>query len=102
MGMRMEKLTLKAQDAVQAGQTVARRAGHPNYEPEHLAKALFEQTDGISVPIVQKIGADVRLLTSRIDEALKRFPSIEGASAGGTLAQRLLTLFDRAEDEAKA
>jgi ATP-dependent Clp protease ATP-binding subunit ClpB len=100
--MRMEKLTLKAQEAVQEGQTLARRGGNPSYEPEHLAKALFEQTDGVAVPIVQKIGTDTRLLTSRIEDALKRLPTIQGSNAGATLSQRLLTLFDRAEDEAKS
>ena len=78
--MRMEKLTLKAQEAVQEGQTLARRGGNPSYEPEHLAKALFEQTDGVAVPIVQKIGADTRLLTSRIDEAIKRWPTIRAGT----------------------
>ncbi len=99
--MRMEKLTLKAQEAVQEGQTLARRAGHPNYEPEHLAKALFAQADGIAVPICQKIGVDPKLVVSRFDELLSRFPKIEGA-AGATLSQRLLTTFDRADDAAKA
>ncbi len=99
--MRMEKLTLKAQEAVQEGQTLARRAGHPNYEPEHLAKALFEQTDGIAVPILQKIGVEPKLVIGRIDEALARFPKIEGG-AGATLSQRFLSTIDRAEDAAKS
>src|SRR6185436_20086220 len=99
--MRMEKMTLKAQEAIHEGQTLARRAGHPNYEPEHLAKALFAQTDGIALPIVQKIGVDPKLLTARLDEALARFPKIEGG-AGATLSQRLLTAFDKAEVAAKA
>src|SRR5262245_26123772 len=99
--MRMEKMTLKAQEAVQEGQTLARRGSHSNYEPEHLAKALFEQQDCIAVPIVQKIGADPKLVQQRIDEALGRMPTINGA-AGATLSQRLLKTIDTAEDEAKA
>jgi ATP-dependent Clp protease ATP-binding subunit ClpB len=99
--MRMEKMTLKAQEAVQEGQTLARRAGHPNYEPEHLAKALFAQTDGIAAPILMKVGVDPKLLNQRLDEALSRFAKIDGG-AGATLSQRLLTTFDRADDAAKA
>ncbi len=98
--MRMEKFTIKAQEAIQEGQSLARRANHPNYEPEHLTRALLSQEDGIWVPLLQKIGVDVKLLGGRIDEALAKLPTINGG-AGATLSQRLLSTFDRAEDEAK-
>ena len=99
--MRIEKLTIKAQEAVQEGQSQARRASHTAYEPEHLLKALLAQTEGIVVPVLQKIGADVPLVSSRVDDAIKRLPTISGG-AGATLSPRLLTTFDKAEDEAKA
>src|SRR5687767_7988958 len=99
--MRLDRYTVKAQEAIQDGQSLARRASNPNYEPEHLAKALLSQKDGIAMPILQKIGGDVRLLSGRIDEAIDKLPRIQGGE-GATLSQRLLKLFDRAEDEAKA
>ena len=98
--MRLDKYTLKAQEAIQQGQTLARRAGHSYFEPEHLAQALLEQEDGIAQPILQKIGADPGLVASRLAEALARLPRVEGAE-GGILSQRLVRLFDLAEDEAK-
>ncbi len=78
--MRIDKFTLKAQEAVQEGQSLARRGNHPNYEPEHLLKALLAQTDGVVVPMLQKIGTDIRLVTSRVDDALARFPSVQGGT----------------------
>ena len=45
--MRLDKFTVKAQEAIQEGQSLARRADNPNYEPEHLAAALLGQKDGI-------------------------------------------------------
>src|SRR5438067_2149684 len=99
--MRIDKFTVKAQEAVQEGQALARRAGHPNYEPEHLAKALLDQQDGVVVPVLQKIGSDVRLVRQRVDEALEKLPRMEGGE-GATLSQRLLKLFDKSEDEAKS
>ena len=99
--MRTDKFTLKAQEAVQEGQTLARRAGHPAFEPEHLAKALLTQENGVVPAILKKIGSDVGLLEGRIDEALGKLPSIQGSDSS-TLGPRLLKLFDRAEDEAKA
>ncbi|MFZ5470423.1 MAG: Clp protease N-terminal domain-containing protein, partial [Myxococcota bacterium] len=100
--MRLDRYTLKAQEAVQEGQGLARRDSHPSYEPEHLAKALLTQQEGIVTPVLQKIGADVRLVTSRVEEALDKLPRISGGESGATLSQRLLRTFDRAEDEAKA
>ena len=99
--MRIEKFTVKAQEAVQEGQTLARRGGHPSYEPEHLAKALLSQEEGIVEPILRKIGADVKLVNQRFDEALGKLPHVEGGE-GASMGQRLLKLFDKAEDEAKA
>jgi hypothetical protein len=51
------KFTVKAQEAIQDGQSLARRANHPNYEPEHLLRALLDQQDGVVVPMLQKRSA---------------------------------------------
>jgi ATP-dependent Clp protease ATP-binding subunit ClpB len=99
--MRIDKFTVKAQEAIQEGQSIARRAGHPVYEPEHLFKALLAQDDGIAVPILRRIGTDPKLVDSRLDEALAKFPRVSSGE-GANLSQRLLKLFDKAEDEARA
>ena len=98
--MRIDKFTLKAQEAVQEGQSLARRANHGNYEPEHLLRALLDQHDGVVQPMLQKIGADVKLLGQRVDEALGRFSVIKGANT--SLSNRIVQLLERAEDDAKA
>ncbi|MGI5864964.1 MAG: ATP-dependent chaperone ClpB [Myxococcales bacterium] len=97
--MRPEKFTLKAQEALQDTQGIARRRNHQTIEPEHLALALLDQKDGIAVPLLQKVGADVNLLRSRIEDELRKLPQVEGGQA--YLGQRLLKTLDRAEDEAK-
>ncbi len=99
--MRIDRFTLKAQEALQEGQALARRAGHPAYEPEHLAKALVAQADGVVAPILRKVGADARLFESRLDEALEKLPLVEGADQPAP-GPRLVKLLDRAEDEAKS
>src|SRR6476661_8265977 len=98
--MRIDKFTLKAQEAIQEGQSLARRANHGNFEPEHLLRALLDQSDGVVTPMLQKIGVDVKLLSGRLDEALSRFSVIKGANT--SLGNRLVSLLDRAEDDAKA
>jgi ATP-dependent Clp protease ATP-binding subunit ClpB len=98
--MRLDKYTVKAQEAIQEGQGLARRADNPNYEPEHLASALLGQKDGIVEPLLRKIGVDVKLFASRLGEALQKLPKMQGGESA-MLSQRLLKTFDKAEDEAK-
>ncbi|WP_375772268.1 ATP-dependent chaperone ClpB [Archangium gephyra] len=99
--MRLDKYTVKAQEAIQEGQSLARRADNPNYEPEHLATALLGQKEGIVEPLLRKIGVDVKLFAGRLGEALQKLPRMQGGE-GATLSQRLLKTFDKAEDEAKS
>jgi ATP-dependent Clp protease ATP-binding subunit ClpB len=99
--MRLDKYTVKAQEAIQEGQALARRADHPNYEPEHLLTALLGQKDGIVEPLLRKIGVDVKLFSARLGEALGKLPRIQGGESAQP-SQRLMKTFDKAEDEAKA
>ncbi|MCY1080126.1 ATP-dependent chaperone ClpB [Archangium lansingense] len=99
--MRLDKYTVKAQEAIQEGQSLARRADNPSYEPEHLATALLGQKDGIVEPLLRKIGVDVKLFASRLGEALQKLPRMQGGESA-MLSQRLLKTFDKAEDEAKS
>ncbi|QSQ24545.1 ATP-dependent chaperone ClpB [Pyxidicoccus parkwayensis] len=99
--MRLDKYTVKAQEAIQEGQSLARRADNPQYEPEHLATALLGQKDGIVEPLLRKIGADAKLFAARLGEALQKLPRMQGGESA-ILSQRLLKTFDKAEDEAKS
>ncbi len=96
--MKTDKLTLKAQEAVQEAQTLARRQEQQAIEPEHLARALLDQDEGIVRPLLARIGADAKLVGARIDEDLRRLPQVAGGEP--YLSQRLLKVLDRAKDEA--
>ncbi len=97
--MRPEKLTTKAQEALQAAQGLARRRDHQAVDAEHLLLALLEQGEGLTRPVLQKIGADPRLVASRVEDELRGTPRVQGAEP--YVSNRLLKVFDRAEDEAK-
>ncbi|MDR0561069.1 MAG: Clp protease N-terminal domain-containing protein, partial [Spirochaetaceae bacterium] len=56
--MNPEKLTIKAQSAVNEASSLAQKADHPQIETEHLLLALLQQEDGIVSPIIERIGAD--------------------------------------------
>jgi ATP-dependent Clp protease ATP-binding subunit ClpB len=98
--MDMKKLTVKAQEALQAAQALARRRDHQSIEPEHVALALLEAQEGIVVPLLQKVGVEPKLVKTRLEDELKKLPQVQGAD--NYMSQRLLKLLDLAEDEAKA
>src|SRR5947199_250748 len=70
--MRLDKLTVKGQEALQAAQHLAESNGAPEITPEHLLLTLLEQEGGIVVPILQKLGADPQALRTRIEQELAR------------------------------
>ena len=57
MSFRFEKLTTKAQEAVANAQTMAGGKGHPQITALHLLGSLLQETDGIVLPLISKIGS---------------------------------------------
>ena len=45
--MRLDQFTVKAQEALDAAQTVAEKSDHPEVTPEHLLRALLDQEGGV-------------------------------------------------------
>ncbi|MFL5371163.1 MAG: ATP-dependent chaperone ClpB [Myxococcales bacterium] len=98
--MKIDKFTVKAQEALQEAQAVARRRDHQEILPEHILASLLAEKDGFVVPLLQRIGADPKLVQGRLEEELKKVAQVHGGE-GGHLAQRTLKVLDAAEDEAK-
>jgi ATP-dependent Clp protease ATP-binding subunit ClpB len=95
MAFKMEKLTIKAQDALTEAQNLAERANHQSLEPEHLLLALLLQTDGIVPPILQKMGIVISDLTRQLQQEMERIPKVYGAGRLG-LGPRLKKVLDQA------
>jgi ATP-dependent Clp protease ATP-binding subunit ClpB len=95
MAFKMEKLTIKAQDALTEAQNLAERANHQSLEPEHLLLVLLEQTDGIVPPILQKMGIVLSDLARQLQQEMERIPKVYGASRLG-LGPRLKKVLDQA------
>jgi len=98
--MRPDKLTVKAQEALQEAQALARKRDHQAIDLEHLLLALLRQQDGVVRPILEKIGANPRQVESRLEDELRGVPKVQGGSEP-YVGNRLSKLFDRAEEEAK-
>jgi len=101
--VRMDKLTIKAQEAFQAASEVADNADSQVVEPEHLLKVLLDAADGIARPVAQKVGADVDALLSGVSAAIEKAPRVTGtqirgpASIGSRLNTVLTNAFKHAE-----
>jgi ATP-dependent Clp protease ATP-binding subunit ClpB len=94
--MRFDQLTIKAQEAVQEAQRDARARGNAELSTDHLLFALLRQSEGVVVPILQKLGVDPESLVREIESDLDRGPKVTGASADPMLSADLNRAFDRA------
>jgi ATP-dependent Clp protease ATP-binding subunit ClpB len=100
MATRFDKFTVKAQEAVQAAQSIADQQDHQAVEPEHLLLALVQQQEGVVGPLLAKLGAPAETIRRQIEAELARLPKVRGAS-GQYAGQRLQAAFDRAQAEAE-
>jgi ATP-dependent Clp protease ATP-binding subunit ClpB len=100
--MRFDKLTIKAQEALQNSQGVAERLQHSQVDTEHLLLALLQQEDGVTRPILQKVGADPDVLRHELQSELDRAPKVSGGTTnGGSMTTRLQRTFQEAFTEAE-
>jgi ATP-dependent Clp protease ATP-binding subunit ClpB len=77
---RFDKLTLKAQEAVQSAQEIAARHDHQQIEPLHLLAALVAQRDGIVPPLLSRLGVRPETLAGEIEAGFARLPKVTGVA----------------------
>jgi ATP-dependent Clp protease ATP-binding subunit ClpB len=100
MAIRWDKLTLKAQEAVQRGNDLASEHGNPELLPLHLLAALLEDNEGIVPPVLEKIGIGPQAVLSEVYRELEKLPKVSGSAAQAGLSQAANQLLERAFKEA--
>ena len=80
--MQQQPYTQRSIEALQAAQTAAQAAGHPELVPAHLAAALLEQPEGVMSAVLGKLGVELGALRAELEQALAKLPR----SAGGQTA----------------
>jgi ATP-dependent Clp protease ATP-binding subunit ClpB len=98
--MRLDKFTVKAQEALQAAQALADRQSHQALEPEHVLAALVEQREGIVGPLLAKLGARPEAIQQTVRAELTKLPAV-GGGAGQYLGERTRKTLERAQAEAE-
>src|ERR1017187_2375754 len=97
---RIDKLTQKAQEALQQAQSIAEKGESQVMYPLHLLIALAEEREGIVRPELEKCNAHPDAVLTEARRLLGNLPKTAGMQPGVYLAQPLNEVLERAFDEA--
>jgi ATP-dependent Clp protease ATP-binding subunit ClpB len=97
--MRYDKLTLKAQEALQEVDSLAHSYNHGALDSDHLLLALLEQKDGVVPPLLERIGVDAAEFSAALRQALSKKSKVSG-DAQLTMTPQLSRTLNKAEQEA--
>jgi len=99
--MNGDRFTVKAQEAIQASDSIRHRYNHAQIGTEHCLKALLEQKDGVIPPLFDKLGVDASAVVKDLDGKLQAQPRVYGESAQAGLSAELANILRQAEVEAE-
>ncbi|MBS1716043.1 MAG: ATP-dependent chaperone ClpB [Armatimonadetes bacterium] len=101
--MRTDKLTLRAQEALQEAQKTAATFEAQAIEPEHLLLAVLSSPDSVGASLLERLGVATAPLLETLSAECSRMPKVSGAAMhGSTIGNRTQTLFNNAFKEADA
>lgn len=99
--MNLDKLTLKAQEAVQAAVELASDNNHQAVDPLHILSAFLSDSDNIINTILNKVGIRLPQLKSDLKKKIENLPVVKGASVSGQyLSNEAKEVFDEAQQSA--
>jgi ATP-dependent Clp protease ATP-binding subunit ClpB len=98
--IRFEKMTVKAQEAIQQAQEIAASHENQTVEPVHLLSALIQQADGVVPPLLARLGIRMELLSQDIEKEIARLPKVQGY-AQQNLSRSLNDILENSFEEAK-
>src|SRR5271169_243238 len=81
MAIRWDKLTVKAQEAVQRANDIASEHGNPELQPVHILAALLEDHEGIVAPLLERVGLQVPAVQAEAMAQIERLPKVSGGGA---------------------
>lgn len=105
--MRFDRFTEKAQEAAMRAYEILQRYKHTQVDTEHLFLALLEQPEGVIPQILEKLEAQVDVISGKLESALESQPKStnnpygSGGQAQVFITPRLKRVMDVANEEAK-
>ena len=86
--MRMDKLSVTAAEALQAAMGISADAEAAAVNDLHLLKALLESGERNLSAIIERVGADPKIVHNQVDELISRQPRDSGGNAGRHICLR--------------
>ncbi len=101
--MRLDKLTIKSQEALQEAQNLADRNGNQELQPEHLTYALLSDSEGTAYQLLQRLNVNMEDLKQDLHTMIDKFPKVSGAIPMGQLyiSTQLKEVLDEAQKQAQ-
>jgi ATP-dependent Clp protease ATP-binding subunit ClpB len=96
--MRFDKLTIKAQEAITRAQESAQQKDHAEILPLHVLAGLLTETDGVVIPLLQKLGVQIPRVQQIVLDELQRRPHAAGTQVG--INRVTNDIFNQAQKEA--
>lgn len=96
--MRPDKFTAKMQEALNAALDLASKNDNPEITNEHFLLALVGQTDGLTRPLLEKLGVSASSLEARLGDVIAGFSKARGGTQP-QLSNELRKTLDAAEGE---
>ena len=78
--MNYDQFTIKTQEALQEASSIANKNDNAEIAPEHVLQALLEQQDGLTVPVVERIGVSATELNNKVKDLVRSNPKVSGAA----------------------
>ncbi len=97
--MRVDKFTQKMQEALQAAQDVASESNQQEVTNEHFLLALLDQSEGITRPLLEKMGVAAESLKAELRAEIQKLPRVSGANVDLRLGPALRSVLDGGEKE---
>ncbi|MBN1504287.1 MAG: ATP-dependent chaperone ClpB [Candidatus Eisenbacteria bacterium] len=99
--MRLDKLTLKAAEGLEASQKLAQERSHQEILPVHLLWALLTQKESVVPSVVAKLGVDSASIQRETEAAIQAIPRVYGATGQTYMSAQLKSVLDGAFAEAE-
>jgi ATP-dependent Clp protease ATP-binding subunit ClpB len=78
--MKHDQFTVKAREALSAGNKLAQEKGNPELLPQHLLVALLDQKKGVVESLIRHIGIDTAQVKREAQNLLDELPSVQGGA----------------------
>jgi len=76
--MNFNNFTIKSQEAVQRAQQIAQGFDHQQIENAHILKGILEVDENATPFILKKLGVNVEVFSTTLDNIIQSFPKVEG------------------------